>query len=179
MEIAASLLIFPKRPPPNDDDDDDTEEDSEGERAWYKQANQASSHTTAPDDFSDMDDPLFRALLQSMMKPEKEQNSSKANLNQDVKDEEYNVEDKKEDLVNDKKMDLIPPWRENEPVPVPPPVPPTEPPSYPRVRGHASRESEGRFWEMFVSRREYERLVRNKNRSRRGYSYWHRQQQHW
>ena len=87
------------------------------------------------DDFSDMEDPLFRAALQSIVKP-------------DVKDEEYTVEDKKKDFnqdeeytVEDKKKDFNksdegytveekkepPPWSTPGPLP-PPPLPPPSPP---------------------------------------------------
>ena len=135
------------------------------------------------DDFSDMEDPLFRAALQSIVKP-------------DVKDEEYTVEDKKKDFnqdeeytVEDKKKDFNksdegytveekkepPPWSTPGPLP-PPPLPPPSPPPLPtRIRGHASREGDGRYYEMFGSRRAYERMVRNKYRGRRGSSYWSHQ----
>lgn len=47
----------------------------------------------------------------------------------------------------------------------------------PTGQRHASHAGDGRFWEMFGSRREHERLVGNKNRSRRGYHFWQRQNQ--
>ena len=84
-----------------------------------------------------------------------------------------------------------PPWRENnvvsaEPIasaPAPPLPPPSDPPpadgsvrprspSQPprdnRPRGPAGPQNEGYYYTFFSSRREYERLVRNQFRSRRG-----------
>ena len=60
---------------------------------------------------------------------------------------------------------------------VPPPANPPSASSFDRVRGHASREVDGPYYEMFGSKREYERLVRGKIRTRRDWAYWRRQEE--
>ena len=128
-------------------EDDDTEEDSDAERSWYRQGNQQEEEEKCVGDGS--------------------------------------AEQKEQDLVNDKKVDLNfvhhpaaevsprPPWRHSSSTVRPPaPLRRAEP-----VRGHASKEGDGPYYEMFGSKREYERLVRGKTRSRRGWSHWRREQQ--
>lgn len=162
MDLATSL---PKKSTVSDDD---TEEDSEAERWWYSQGNQVK---------------------------QEEEDISAGDVYAEVKDH---------DVVDDKKIDLnldhhpaaeVPPRPPSDAVlPAPPAASsaasaPSDPsvssaPAAPAaplrraepVRGHAS-SADGRFYEMFGSRREYERLVRGKTRSRGGASYRNHQEQ--
>ena len=166
MDLATSL---PKK---SAVDDDDTEEDSEAERWWYSQGNQVK---------------------------QEEEDKSAGDVYAEDKEHDV-VNDKKEDLNFDQhpaaEVPPRPPWRlrSDAVLPAPPAASsassaPSAPsassapaaPSAPLrraepVRGHAS-SADGPYYEMFGSKREYERLVRGKTRSRRGVSHWRREEQ--
>lgn len=166
MDLATSL------PKQSTFDDDDTEEDSEAERWWYSQSNQVK---------------------------QEEEDISAGDVYAEDKEHDV-VDDKKDDLNLDHhpaaEVPPRPPWRlrSDAVLPAPPAASssssaPSAPsassapaaPAAPLRRAEPVREraspADRRFYEMFGSRREYERLVRGKTRSRRGASYRHRQEQ--